>query len=75
MFVEKYKDEIPHYMKKHLVKAGVTGWAQVHGWRGNTCLHTRIEHDLYYIENWSVSFDIVIILKTVLSLIHKENAY
>ncbi|MBE9563617.1 MAG: undecaprenyl-phosphate glucose phosphotransferase, partial [Proteobacteria bacterium] len=43
-FVEKYKDEVPHYMKKHLVKAGLTGWAQVHGWRGNTCLHTRIEH-------------------------------
>ena len=53
MFVEKYKDEVPHYMRKHLVKAGLTGWAQVHGWRGNTCLHTRIEHDLYYIENWS----------------------
>ena len=75
MFVEKYKDEIPHYMKKHLVKAGVTGWAQVHGWRGNTCLHTRIEHDLYYIENWSLWLDIKIIIMTVLrGLVHK-NAY
>ena len=75
MFVEKYKDEIPHYMKKHLVKAGVTGWAQVHGWRGNTCLHTRIEHDLYYIENWSVWLDIKIIVMTVFrGLVHK-NAY
>jgi len=75
MFVDKYKDEIPHYMKKHLVKAGVTGWAQVHGWRGNTCLHTRIEHDLYYIENWSLWLDIKIIIMTVFrGLVHK-NAY
>ncbi|MCW8922209.1 MAG: undecaprenyl-phosphate glucose phosphotransferase [Gammaproteobacteria bacterium] len=75
MFVDKYKDEVPHYMKKHLVKAGVTGWAQVHGWRGNTCLHTRIEHDLYYIENWSLWLDMKIIIMTVFrGLIHK-NAY
>lgn len=75
MFVERYKDEVPHYMKKHLVKAGLTGWAQVHGWRGNTCLHTRIEHDLYYIENWSLWLDIKIIIMTVLrGLVHK-NAY
>jgi len=75
MFVEKYKDEIPHYMKKHLVKAGLTGWAQVHGWRGNTCLHTRIEHDLYYIENWSLWLDIKIIVMTIFrGLVHK-NAY
>ncbi len=75
MFVEKYKDEVPHYMKKHLVKAGLTGWAQVHGWRGNTCLHTRIEHDLYYIENWSLWLDIKIIVMTVFrGLVHK-NAY
>ncbi len=75
MFVEKYKDEVPHYMKKHLVKAGLTGWAQVHGWRGNTCLHTRIEHYLYYIENWSLWLDIKIIIMTVFrGLVHK-NAY
>lgn len=75
MFVDKYKNEIPHYMKKHLVKAGVTGWAQVHGWRGNTCLHTRIEHDLYYIENWSLWLDIKIIIMTIFrGLVHK-NAY
>ena len=75
MFVEKYKDEVPHYMKKHLVKAGLTGWAQVHGWRGNACLHTRIEHDLYYIENWSLWLDIKIIIMTVFrGLVHK-NAY
>lgn len=75
VFVEQYKDEVPHYNKKHLVKAGVTGWAQVHGWRGNTCLHTRIEHDLYYIENWSLWLDIKIIVMTLFrGLIHK-NAY
>ncbi len=74
-FVEKYKDEVPHYMRKHLVKAGLTGWAQVHGWRGNTCLHTRIEHDLYYIENWSLWLDIKIIVMTIFrGLVHK-NAY
>ena len=74
-FVEKYKDEIPRYMKKHLVKAGLTGWAQVHGWRGDTCLHTRIEYDLYYIENWSIWLDIKIIIMTVFrGLVHK-NAY
>jgi len=75
VFVEQYKNEIPHYMKKHLVKAGVTGWAQVHGWRGKTCLHTRIEHDLYYIENWSLWLDVKIIVMTVFrGLVHK-NAY
>lgn len=75
VFVEKYKEEVPHYMKKHLAKAGVTGWAQVHGWRGNTCLHTRIEHDLYYIENWSLWLDVKIIIMTVFrGFIHK-NAY
>ena len=75
VFVEQYKDEIPHYNKKHLVKAGLTGWAQVHGWRGNTCLHTRIEHDLYYIENWSLWLDIKIIVMTLFrGMVHK-NAY
>ncbi len=75
VFVEKYKDEVPHYMKKHLVKAGLTGWAQVHGWRGNTCLHTRIEHDLYYIENWSLWLDIKIIIMTVFRGFVNKNAY
>lgn len=73
VFVEQFKDEIPHYNKKHLVKAGVTGWAQVHGWRGNTSLHARIEHDLYYIENWSLWLDIKIIIMTIFrGLVHKH---
>ena len=75
MFVEKYKDEVPHYMKKHLVKAGMTGWAQVHGWRGNTCLHARIEHDLYYIENWSLWLDIKIVVMTIFRGLINRNAY
>ncbi len=70
-FVEKFKEEVPGYMQKHMVKAGITGWAQVHGWRGDTCLKTRIEHDLYYIENWSLWFDMKIILMTVLNA-HKN---
>ena len=53
-FVEQFKQRIPQYMLRHKVKAGLTGWAQVNGWRGNTSLEKRIEFDLYYIENWSV---------------------
>jgi putative colanic acid biosynthesis UDP-glucose lipid carrier transferase len=75
MFVEKFKDEIPDYMKKHLVKAGITGWAQVNGWRGDTDLAKRIEHDLYYIENWSFWFDMRIIMLTVFKSSINKNAY
>jgi Undecaprenyl-phosphate glucose phosphotransferase len=75
VFVEKFKDEIPRYMQKHMVKAGITGWAQVNGWRGDTDLHTRVEHDLFYIDNWSFWFDLKIIFMTVFKgLVHK-NAY
>ena len=65
VFVERFKTEIPGYMQKHLVKAGITGWAQVNGWRGDTDLAKRIEHDLYYIENWSLWLDLKIIALTV----------
>lgn len=75
MFVEQFKDEIPDYMKKHLVKAGITGWAQVHGWRGDTDLKTRIEYDLYYIENWSLWLDLKIIVMTVFKGFVNKNAY
>jgi Undecaprenyl-phosphate glucose phosphotransferase len=64
-FVEQFKHRIPQYMLRHKVKAGITGWAQVNGWRGNTSLEKRIEYDLYYIENWSVSLDLKIIWLTV----------
>lgn len=73
MFVEQFKDKIPGYMQKHMVKAGITGWAQVHGWRGDTCLKTRIEFDLWYIEHWSLWLDIKIILLTMVKgFVHKN---
>ncbi len=64
-FVDQFKHRIPQYMLRHKVKAGITGWAQVNGWRGNTSLEKRIEYDLYYIEHWSVSLDIKIMWLTV----------
>jgi putative colanic acid biosynthesis UDP-glucose lipid carrier transferase len=74
-FVDKFKYEVPHYMKKHMVKAGITGWAQVNGWRGDTDLNKRIEHDLYYIRNWSVWFDLRIAVQTVVTGFFNKNAY
>ena len=72
-FVEKFKYEIPGYMQKHMVKAGITGWAQINGWRGDTCLKTRVEFDLFYIENWSLWFDLRIIFMTIYKgFIHKN---
>jgi Undecaprenyl-phosphate glucose phosphotransferase len=65
-FVEQFKHRIPQYMLRHKVKAGITGWAQVNGWRGNTSLEKRIEFDLYYIENWSLSLDFKIMWLTLL---------
>ncbi|MCL5796633.1 MAG: undecaprenyl-phosphate glucose phosphotransferase [Gammaproteobacteria bacterium] len=73
MFVEQFKDKIPGYMQKHMVKAGITGWAQIHGWRGDTCLKTRIEFDLWYIEHWSLWLDVKIIFMTLFKgLVHKN---
>ena len=71
-FVEQFKHRIPQYMLRHKVKAGITGWAQVNGWRGNTSLEKRIEYDLYYIENWSVGLDLKIMWLTVLKGIQKH---
>ncbi|WP_136246794.1 undecaprenyl-phosphate glucose phosphotransferase [Halomonas borealis] len=65
VFVEQFKHQIPGYMQKHMMRAGITGWAQVHGWRGDTDLEARIEHDLWYIDNWSVWLDLKILLLTV----------
>ncbi len=73
IFVEQFKDQIPGYMQKHMVKAGITGWAQIHGWRGDTCLKTRIEFDLWYIEHWSLWLDTKIICMTLFKgLVHKN---
>jgi putative colanic acid biosynthesis UDP-glucose lipid carrier transferase len=75
IFVDKFKDEIPDYMQKHLVKAGVTGWAQINGWRGDTDLTKRIEYDMYYIENWSLWFDLKIIFMSVFKGFVHKNAH
>ncbi len=74
-FVEVFKEQVPNYMKKHMVKAGITGWAQVNGWRGDTDLNRRIEHDLYYIQHWSLWFDLEIAFRTVLTGFINKNAY
>jgi len=64
-FVKEFKHKVPQYMVRHRVKSGITGWAQVHGWRGNTSIRKRIEYDLYYIENWSLKLDFKILWMTV----------
>jgi len=74
-FVEQFKDRVPQYMLRHKVKSGMTGWAQVNGWRGNTSIEKRIEYDLYYIENWSVRLDFKIMWLTVLWLSFQKHAY
>lgn len=74
-FVEKFKEEIPRYMIKHQVRPGITGWAQVNGYRGDTSIKGRIDHDLYYIENWTLGLDIKILFLTVFKGFVNENAY
>lgn len=74
-FVDKFKEEIPRYMIKHQVRPGLTGWAQVNGYRGNTSIKRRIAYDLYYIENWTVGFDIKILFLTVFKGFINKNAY
>jgi len=74
MFVEQFKGQIAGYMHKHLVKAGITGWAQINGWRGDTDLVKRIEYDLYYINHWSLAFDLRIIFLTIFKgFVHSEG--
>jgi Undecaprenyl-phosphate glucose phosphotransferase len=75
VFVEKFRHDIPHYMLRHKVKAGITGWAQINGWRGNTSLDRRIECDLYYIRNWSYGLDFKIMLLTFWKGFINKNAY
>jgi Undecaprenyl-phosphate glucose phosphotransferase len=75
VFVQKFRNDIPHYMLRHKVKAGITGWAQVNGWRGNTSLDRRIECDLYYIRNWSYLLDLKIITLTLWKGFINKNAY
>lgn len=74
-FVEKFREEIPRYMIKHQVRPGMTGWAQVNGYRGDTSIRKRIDYDLYYIENWSVGLDFKILFMTVFTGFVNKNAY
>ena len=75
LFVEKFKEEIPRYMIKHQVRPGLTGWAQVNGYRGDTSITKRIEHDLYYIENWTLGLDFKILFLTFFKGFVNKNAY
>jgi Undecaprenyl-phosphate glucose phosphotransferase len=75
VFVERFRHSVPHYMLRHSVKAGITGWAQVHGWRGNTSLRKRVQYDLHYITHWTPWLDLRIMFLTVLRGMLGQNAY
>jgi Undecaprenyl-phosphate glucose phosphotransferase len=75
VFIESFKRQIPRYHLRHMVKSGLTGWAQINGLRGDTSIQRRIEYDLYYIENWSLVFDLRILLRTALGGFLSRNAY
>jgi Undecaprenyl-phosphate glucose phosphotransferase len=74
-FVERFLEEFERYNSRHLFKAGITGWAQVNGWRGDTSIAKRVEYDLYYLRNWSLTFDLQIITMTLLRMFTSKNAY
>ena len=75
VFIEEFKRRIPKYHLRHKVKAGITGWAQIHGLRGQTSIEKRIEYDLYYIENWSLGLDVKILVRTALGGFLSRHAY
>jgi lipopolysaccharide/colanic/teichoic acid biosynthesis glycosyltransferase len=74
-FVQQFKERIPQYMLRHRVRGGITGWAQVNGWRGNSSIEKRLECDLYYIENWSLLLDIKILILTLFRGFGQRHAY
>jgi len=74
-FVDKFKEGVPRYFLRHKVKSGITGWAQVNGLRGNTSIEERTKYDLFYVENWSLAFDIKILLLTLKDWFSSKNAY
>lgn len=75
VFVHEFRSQVPGYMLRHKVKTGITGWAQVNGWRGSTSIHKRIECDLYYIQNWSLWLDFKILMMTIEEVLTGRNAY
>jgi lipopolysaccharide/colanic/teichoic acid biosynthesis glycosyltransferase len=74
-FVHQFLQEVARYNNRHALRVGITGWAQVNGWRGDTSIHKRIECDLYYMQNWSLGLDVRIILMTIFSGLINRNAY
>jgi Undecaprenyl-phosphate glucose phosphotransferase len=74
-FVERFLEQFERYNSRHMFKVGITGWAQVNGWRGNTSIAKRVEYDLYYLRNWSLTFDLQIIVITLLRMFSSKNAY
>jgi exopolysaccharide biosynthesis polyprenyl glycosylphosphotransferase len=74
-WVNKFKGDVPEYMLRHYIKSGITGWAQVNGWRGDTSMEERIKYDNYYIQNWNLMLDIKIIFLTVIRAFNDKNAY
>jgi len=74
-FVQRFLEEVDRYNSRHLFKAGITGWAQVNGWRGDTSIAKRVEYDLYYLRNWSLTLDLQIITMTLFRLFSSKNAY
>ena len=75
VFVEQFRQSVPRYMERHKEKAGITGWAQINGLRGDTSISERTKYDLWYIENWSLLLDLNILLRTAFSLFRAKNAY
>jgi len=75
-FVRKFQKEVPRYRDRHRIRVGITGWAQVHGLRGDdTSIEERVQHDIYYVENWSLLLDLKIIIKTAFEVLFHRNAY
>ena len=74
-FVVRFSQSIPHYAERHREKAGITGWAQVNGRRGDTSIEERVQYDLFYVENWSLTFDVKIMVRTVVEIFRGHNAY
>ncbi|HET9177488.1 MAG TPA: undecaprenyl-phosphate glucose phosphotransferase [Terriglobia bacterium] len=74
-FLERFRQEVPEYMSRHYVKSGITGWAQVNGWRGDTSIAQRVAHDLYYTRNWAMGLDLKILLLTLTRTFFHRNAY
>ena len=75
IFVEEFQEKIPRYLERHRVRSGLTGWAQVHGLRGNTPIEVRTLYDLHYVENWSLALDLRILARTIIHVLRGENAY